>query len=326
MRTYAAYWNNPTRIKSSSGAIFSLLSQQFDIIYGVIMEDDCYSARYARIENNNIELLRGSKYLQAKLNNTFHEVKSDISKGYRVLFSGTGCQVNGLRCYLGREYDNLFCLDVICHGVSSPKLWRKYIEYREDRYGKIKAVNFRYKNAGKKDCEKHKNQVFISRYEDPYMRMFLGNYSLRPSCYKCHAKYYKLSDMTVGDFWGIEDLNPEIDDGLGISIVITRSDKGDYYFDKICDDLIWKEVEYEKGIKKNPSEYISAKRPDCRNVFFEDMNTLSFSRLAKKYVKSTHIEVIKKRFKRVLNKGSVETQNKENYGLAFDLDITGSKK
>ena len=132
MKTYAAYYNNDIRLSSSSGGIFSIIADSFDVIYGVAMSEDCYGAEFVRVEGD-VAPLRGSKYFQAKVGDTFREVKKDLLDGKRVLFSGTGCQINGLSLFLGKGYENLFLLDIICHGVPSPKLWKEYVEYQEKK-------------------------------------------------------------------------------------------------------------------------------------------------------------------------------------------------
>ena len=122
--------NQEVRLSSSSGGMFSLLAEgvlsQNGVVYGVKMSDDCYSAEFIRIvDATKFVWLRGSKYLQARVGDAYKKVKDDLLSGKRVLFSGTGCQVNGLKNFLGKEYDNLLCVDVICHGAPSPALWKK---------------------------------------------------------------------------------------------------------------------------------------------------------------------------------------------------------
>lgn len=136
---YACYnIDKGDRLSSSSGAIFSSLAEwvlkRHGIVYGITMSEDCYSAEFISVTNReDLVKLRGSKYLQAKVGNTYRSVESNLISGKLVLFSGTGCQVNGLKSFLGKEYDNLICVDVICHGVSSPVLLREYAEYQEEK-------------------------------------------------------------------------------------------------------------------------------------------------------------------------------------------------
>ena len=305
MKTYAGiYNNNEIRENSSSGGIFSALADKFDVVYGAAMTADCYGAEMIRVEGD-ISPLRGSKYFQAKVGDTFKHVKKDLEEGRKVLFSGTGCQINGLSMFLGKEYQNLFLLDIICHGTPSPKLWREYVAYQEKQHGKLESVNFRCKDDSWVDFGMKENQLYISKDIDSFMRMFLRNYCLRPACYDCHAKHYKKSDMTIADFWGIENVAPEMNDGRGTSLVITRSEKGQELFESIKSELKWKEVSYEEGVKGNPSEYSSVARPQQRDTFFEDLEKMSFEEMEKKYaadIKVSFPRKVVRKIKRTIKK------------------------
>lgn len=299
--TYACYsLDQNTRLSSSSGAVFSLLAENAlskqGVVYGVAMSEDCYTAEFARVTDAaEFVRLRGSKYLQAKVGKTYQQVKADLLAGRYVLFSGTGCQVNGLKNFLSRDYDNLLCVDVICHGAPSPALWRKYAAYQEQvNGGKLKNINFRCKDDswvdfGMKEAladipQDKLKKLYIPKDEDPYMQMFLRDYCLRPSCYECMAKNVKMSDLTIADFWGIDDVAPEMNDGKGTSLVLIRTEKGKQMFEMIGSGLKKEEVSYEDGVKGNPAEYRSCGRPPQRDAFFDDMKALEFAELEKKYV------------------------------------------
>lgn len=293
MKTYAAYYDNPIRIDSSSGGVFSLIASHFDVVYGVSMSLDCYEAKYERVETD-LSKIRGSKYIQAHVGDTFKHVKSDLDKGKKVLFSGTGCQINGLKLFLRKDYDNLFLLDVVCHGVPSPKLWKKHVLYMENMYGKLEKVSFRKKYINYKYFFKRKFNKYVFKEEDAYMQFFLNDLSLRPSCYQCHAKKFKCSDMTIADFWGIVRVAPSINDGLGTSLIISRTNKGNIVFDQIKDKIKWEEVSYKKAIRDNVAEYKSTKKPDAREKFFEDMASLTIPDLQNKYIPKENVPFIMK--------------------------------
>ena len=319
-KVYACYNENENkRLASSSGAIFSSLAEfvleKQGCVYGVKMSDDCYSAEFTRVtEISELSSLRGSKYLQAKVGNTFKAVKDDLLAGRNVLFSGTGCQVNGLKSFLGKEYDNLICVDVICHGVPSPALWKKYAEYREKQNGgKLKHINFRSKDVGWIDfgmkealgdkSQGDTKQLYVSKDKDPYMQMFLRDYCLRPSCYECVAKKVKKADLTIADFWGINNVAPEMNDGKGTSLVLIRTEKGNRIFENISNELKIKEVTYEDGVKCNPAEFKSCDRPAQRDTFFGDMNAMEFADLEKKYaspIKISFFTRVKRKVKRIV--------------------------
>lgn len=323
MKTYAAiYNNNEIRENSSSGGIFSALADKFEVVYGVAMTEDCYGAEMIRVEGD-ISPLRGSKYFQAKVGDAFKQVKKDLEEGREVLFSGTGCQINGLSMFLGKEYPNLFLLDIICHGTPSPKLWREYVAYQEKQHGKLESVNFRCKDDSWIDFGMKENQLYISKDTDSFMRMFLRNYCLRPACYECHAKHYKKSDMTIADFWGIENVAPEMNDGRGTSLVITRTEKGQELFESIKSELKWKEVSYEDGVKGNPSEYSSVARPQQRDTFFTALEKLPFEEMEKKYaadIKVSFPRKVMRKIRRTIKKilrGGTEKRSNANYGILF---------
>lgn len=304
LKVYACYnTNKDVRLSSSSGAVFSSLAEnvleQQGVVYGVAMSENCYSAEFISVTNKEqLTKLRGSKYLQAKVGNTYRSVKSDLMSGKLVLFSGTGCQVNGLKGFLGREYDNLICLDVICHGAPSPALWQKYATYQEEKNGgKLNGIYFRCKDNswtdfGMKEICKgipdgEIKRLYISKDKDAYMQMFLRDYCLRPSCYECAAKKVKRSDLTIADFWGINNVAPDMNDGMGTSLVLVRTQKGKDAFEKIIGSMKLKEVSYKDGVRGNPAEYKSCARPIQRDTFFDDMQNMRFEELEEKYVTST---------------------------------------
>lgn len=169
MKTYAAYYDNEIRNESSSGGIFSLLASQFDVIYGVEMDEVKKYAIYAR-KTDDISSLRGSKYIQAQVGDSFRQVKLDLFDGRRVLFIGTACQVNGLHAFLRRDFSNLMTVDVICHGVPTAYYWQKYIEGKE-----ICKVNFRAKNGGWENYTYGMllNDTYIPCNKNKYMTLYV---------------------------------------------------------------------------------------------------------------------------------------------------------
>lgn len=306
LNIYAAYSKDINiKMASSSGGIFSLLAEEIinrkGIVYGVSMSQDCKYAEFIRVDTySDLAKLRGSKYLQARVGRTYRKVKSDLESELTVLFTGTGCQINGLKNFLGKEYSNLYCIDVICHGVPSPKLWREYVEYNEKQQNKrLVSINFRCKDDswidfGIKRKDEGKNELYISKDKDPYMIMFLRDYCLRLSCYKCLAKNDYKSDLTLADFWGIDEVVPELNDGKGTSLVMIRTEKGRKLFEDIKKEIVFKEVSYEDGVRNNKAEYSSADRPEERNYFFDDLNVKSFEEMIIRYGKPTTISLKRK--------------------------------
>lgn len=334
LETYACYNTNmENRMKSSSGAVFSALAEyvfsENGVVYGVAMSEDCYSAEFISVKDENgLSRLKGSKYFQAKVGNAYRQAKQDLLEGKLVLFTGTGCQINGLKNFLAQDYENLICVDIICHGIPSPALWKEYVEYQEKKYGKkIINVNFRCKDNGEVTGEGKENQRYISKDRDSFMRMFLRNHCLRPSCYECVAKKVKKSDLTIGDFWGIDDVVPEMYDGKGCSLVIVRTEIGKKIFRKINKNLKYKSVSYEEGVKENSAEYQSVKKSSLRDSFFSDMQKLNFEELENKYAATLKVSFVRKLKQRVKHILKLIKKDKncgnETYGmlLSFKEDI-----
>lgn len=296
IETFAAInKNEDCRSNSSSGGVFSLFAEYIlknqGLVYGAIMSIDCKSVYHFGIETTEeLYKLRGSKYVQSVIGDIFVDIKQKLENGKKVLFSGTPCQVAGLKKYLSKNYSNLFLIDIICHGVPSEMLWQCYINYTEQKNkAKIKEVNFRYKQTtwqeyGIRKIDYYGKSNYISKNEDAYMNMFLKNYCLRESCYNCSTKKVRYADITLGDFWGIENIKPEMNDGKGTSAVIIRTKQGMEIWNAVRDELINSKVTYEDIVSHNSAEYMSVNRPVQRNYFFEDVNNMNFPQLIKKYI------------------------------------------
>lgn len=334
VKAFSAYnIDEATRCSSSSGGVFSLFAEKVidsgGVVYGVGMSDDCYSAEYVRVKDiQEIGKLRGSKYVQARINDSFTHIREDLDNGINVLFSGTGCQVNGLKSFLGKEYKNLFCVDVVCHGVPSQQLWKKYVDHHEGRYGKISSVNFRCTDKNLKAYKMKKNYLFIPKTKDSYFKFFLRDFCLRPSCYECKAKSNKKSDISLADFWGINRVLPEMNDNKGVSLVLVRTEKGEELF-KACEgQLRYKNVDYSNAIQYNPAESYSVRRPDQRKSFYADLNHYEYEEIIKMYTPSTKAEridgvtqVCKKAVKRIMNALHIMLWGNEAFDFTSDYGI-----
>ena len=310
IKGYAAMNTNDTaRLKSSSGGVFSLLAQEIidlgGIVVGVSMSLDCKVAQHIIVDSKeNLELLLGSKYLQSNVGNSYQKIKNELNDEKIVLFSGTPCQVAALHSYLGKEYENLICIDLICHGVPSPGLWEKNVEYIENKIKAVlKNVNFRCKKEqiNSEYGVLYQNICYKPKDEDLYFRMFMKEYSLRLSCYDCKFKgISRISDITLGDFWGINDFCLDMDDGKGVSLVVIQSTKGEELFNRIKHHLKIKKVNIEKVFEKHNEAMIkSSKLPIDREEFWKDYQVLSFEELSKKYVALTSKEKVRKFFRKV---------------------------
>lgn len=296
------------RLKSSSGGVFSGLAnyilQQNGVVCGAAMTSDCKGVEHIIIDKQeDLYKLRGSKYVQSNVGFMYKETLTLLKSGKKVLFSGTPCQISGLRTFLNKEYDNLLCVEVICHGVPSPDLWAKYIDEQERKTGaKIVKVDFRHKKLGWKlfgtRLENSQRKVLYSTLRnDPYLLMFLRDYCLRPSCYNCHAKNFKQrADFTIADFWGIQNVIPEFFDDKGISLVLTHNRKAQEVFDVIKESIEYQKTDCMVALKGNMSMLKSVARPSERDFFFTDMHNMDFIDLSKKYA---HVS-LKQRIKNYL--------------------------
>lgn len=305
MKSYVGYYTNDIREMSSSGGLFSALADYVfgkdGVIYGVSMSQDFYSAHYTRVSSKeNINKLIGSKYMQASVGDTFCNVKLDLEAGRTVLFVGMACQINGLKGFLNKDYDALICVDIICHGVPSKKLWKQYLQNREKQIGKCQYLNFRSKEFGWYNSGIMENEKYTPQNENLYMRLFLKDLCLRPSCYECTNKKNKLSDFTLGDFWGVNDIAPEINDDRGLSVIILRTVKAQNILELIKEQLVLKEVTYDQAVQDNPAEYESAKRPIARKKFYYDLKSMNFNNFVKKYLETTRYWKIIGKIKRKL--------------------------
>jgi coenzyme F420-reducing hydrogenase beta subunit len=271
------------RIKSSSGGIFSILAEYIiknnGIVYGAAF-DEAFNINHKRIlVSTDLDLLRGSKYVQSSIGDIYKQVKNDLESNRNVLFTGSPCQVEGLRSYLRKEYVNLITMDFICHGVPSPLVWKKYLEeMKKSKQENIKNIYFRNKDFGWKlfslkiifDKRIYSNDLS----NDLFMKGFLQDVYLRPSCYACKfKKINRISDITVADFWGIENVLPKMDDDKGTSLIVIHSEKGKQLFDKLSEKMIFDEVNLNEAIKYNSSMIRSVKYNEKREKFFLELNS-----------------------------------------------------
>lgn len=314
INAYAAYSNNlEVRMESSSGAIFSLYADAIikkdGVVFGASFDED-NMVHHIFVENKDqMHKLRGSKYTQSRIENTYIEVQKFLQEKRYVLFSGTACQVAGLKNFLRKQYDNLYTIDVLCHGVPSPKVWRKYIDELENKYdSKVSSVNFRNKETGWKtysiDIRFNNHQKYRKRYDmDSYMNLFLSDICLRPSCHNCKYKSLsRASDITLGDSWGIDKYMLDMDDDKGTSVVITHTLKGQELFDSYKDHMKFKQAEVEKILPASSDSRNSVKMHRNRSKFFKLLNKGVNIIKLEKLVKINIFITMKIKIKRIIKK------------------------
>ena len=225
------------RLESSSGGIFALLANKIlsegGVIFGAAFDEN-WSVQHTECKSaDELHRLMGSKYVQSRANGSFVKTEEYLQAGKKVLYTGTACQIAGLKAFLGREYDNLYTVDVLCHGVPSPKVWDLYVKELSAKYSsEISRITFRDKSLGWHKYSfrvdfKNGDTYSVDHSFDPYMNLFVHDFILRPSCHSCKYKEVpRLSDITIGDAWGIESMKPEMDDDRGTSVILCNSQKG----------------------------------------------------------------------------------------------------
>lgn len=255
VQAFAAYAREDNvRLASSSGGLFTLVARHIigeqGVVFGAAFDGDFLVHHIGVDSLEGLAMLRGSKYTQSRIENTYHEAKQYLEMGRKVLYSGTACQIAGLKAFLRKDYDNLLTVDVLCHGVPSPSLWELYKKEQEDSCGsKIRDVRFRDKSTGWKQysvaLQFENGQAYSKVFrQDAFMRLFLANGCLRPSCHSCRFKGFpRVSDMTLGDCWGVGNHSPEMDDDRGTSVVIINSKKGENMKAMMLKECVWKEME-----------------------------------------------------------------------------------
>ena len=314
-KCYVAYnKNDEVKKTSSSGGIFDVIAREVlndnGIVVGAAFNENMKLNHIAIEKIEDLEKLKGSKYLQSDLDNIFTYIKSQINDR-KILFVGTPCQVAGLHTYLKKDYDNLICIDLFCHGVPSPKLFNKYIkELESSNNSKVVKYNFRDKKTGWDTYSntvsfKDDKQISELQSNNSYMRLFLSDIALRESCYNCNFKVgNKYSDITLGDFWGVQKYYPEMYNKNGVSAIIINTEKGKRIFESISNNLEYKECKLEEIVAGNPSLKSSGKYPKKRNKFFQDMDSLSIKKLKNKYANISLIKKIKGKIKRIIKKNN----------------------
>lgn len=290
------------RMESSSGGIFTLISelviQSGGVVFGAEFDEN-FNVRHSYVDNmQDLHKFRGSKYVQSTIGNSYYDAKQFLEQGRQVLFSGTPCQIAGLKRYLQKDYDNLICQDIVCHGVPSTYIWEHYKKFIANGR-KISGVKFRDKSTGWKT---YSLQIYFydgSLYKDignenSYIKGFVRDFYLRPSCYECKYKtLHRESDITLADFWGIESNEPELDDNKGVSLIFVNNYKGKEYFEKIKEKIIFKIVEIDKSVAFNPSAFATCTYTKKKYIFYKKYKEENFNLLIKELSKESISNKIK---------------------------------
>lgn len=293
-KAYAMRNKNTEELKqSSSGGIFKVLAnyvlENDGVVFGAAYDKEL-SVNHIKIEKKEeLVLLQSSKYVQSNINNTYKEAEEELKKNKLVLFSGTPCQIIGLNSYLMEEYENLITCDLVCHGVPSQKLFRKYLEYLSEKF-KSKVIKYNFRSKKKKgwglisEVETEDRKIrFIEPDFDPYYSNFLDSSTYRENCYKCHyTNYNRVSNITLADFWGINGIHPKFYSEQGNSLILSNNKKGDEILLKISDKIDLLSTNINEAAKHNKNLIKPSSRPNIRDSIYNDIDSMD----AQKYVQT----------------------------------------
>lgn len=305
-KAYAG-WNKDLRerMNSSSGGMFVAIAKQViaegGTVYGAAFDKE-YNVNHVRVDTlDGLEALQTSKYVQSLIGNCYAEAKDDLDNGKRVLFTGTPCQIAGFKAFLRKDYDNLICQDIMCHGVPSPKFWRKYL--KELKPGKITDIQFRDKSKGwhgyRVRIDGENCHVFDEFNKNTYMRAFIADASLRPSCYECHYKHLQFAgDYVLADFWGVSEVFPELDDDKGTSLILINSEKGEKIISSLKEFADIKEVDIDKAVKKNGPAINGAAMNEKNVALFNNIDNMTVHRIVEKYIRGSFWNRVRNKLKK----------------------------
>lgn len=268
---YVAKSNNiQTRLESTSGGMFTEFAEVFfdenGSVSGSVYTEEWNAKHILANDRNSLSCLRKSKYMQSDMNTIYSQIKEELDSGKKVLFCGTPCQVVALHFYLGKDYEELYTLDFICRGVYSPGEYRRYLDDLVSEYGApiknvwVKNKEFGWHSLGIRIDFSNGQTYMRPALEDEFGKQYLiNNRNIRPSCFSCDYKGGKRkSDITIGDFWGLDE--SELDDNLGLSAVIINSEKGERLFGHIKEKCTYKKMTIDDVIKGNPCYEQSVER------------------------------------------------------------------
>ncbi len=274
-----------TRSTSSSGGMFPVLAEYIlrhnGVVYGAGYTNNMKVIHKEIKNREELDSIKRTKYVQSNLKGIYRRIERNLKKNQWVLFCGTPCQAEGLRLFLNHSYSRLIIVDLVCYGVPSPGIWRSYVKYMEQkRRGKMTEFSFRDKRMSDNGhtCSYMINgkEYAGSLYRDIYCRMYFSNNILRPSCHVCKfCTVQRNSDITIGDFWGIENVKPEIDDGMGTSMLILHTDKGRKIWDAVQKGVSWFECEEKDVLQPRLLEPTGASKR--RSIFMALYRLLPFS-------------------------------------------------
>ena len=310
---YAAFTNDDNTIsRCSSGGIFPELAKWFldkgGKVYGAYLDENHKLFHIGIDKKSDLIKLQGSKYLQSDIKQTYQECKDELNKNRIVLYTGTPCQIQGLKRFLGKEFDNLYTLDVVCHGVPSPSVFEAYVKFLEKKHcAKLVDINFRDKKRNgwsitlrytmEFSSGKRKDYYLISKLSEYFMAFLSGAIS-RESCYQCpFSSLERPGDITLGDFWGYQATRPELRHDAGLSLLLVNSQKGHHLIECCKEKGVTLNSVTEDSVKRseNKNLYYPTVRPIIRNKVYEELSQKGFEYIGVKYFRKSQTWQIKLR-------------------------------
>lgn len=302
------------REASTSGGMFTALSDfvlaKKGIVYGAAFSKPDFKVHHIRAETiAERDRMRGSKYVQSEIGMVFPVIKSELEKGRDVLFTGTPCQVAGLKAYLGdTQFEKLILCDLVCHGTPSPLIWTEYIELLQKKHGKklddfkLRDKGFGWHRATSKAIFEDATSEYNTKLLQSFLNLFLQHVALRASCHRCpFTNFERTGDVTIGDFWGVEKQKPEFDDDRGVSLVLVNTVKGNSIMEQIKGQLIIRPSSIEECVGPQVHLKRPAEPSPKREAFWKDFHKKGVDFVLKKYGYPTlAVEIKRKIIKPIL--------------------------
>lgn len=291
----AAAKDEGIRSASSSGGAFSALARAVlrrgGVVYGAGFDGNWDVAHRCVETEDGLAALRGSKYVSSRIEGVYSDVAARLAGGREVLFSGTPCQVKALRNFLRRDYEKLLTVEVVCYAVPSPKAWQSYLRRRRDGGPRtIAGINLREKSGGWNRYSVHLRfadggEYRAERAQDAFMLAFGVGLSTRPGCARCRMRSFRSgADISIGDFWGVAESHPSLDDDRGVSAVFAHTEKGVAALESVRADCRIEESSYEKVLAHNPVLERNLKPHDEREEFFRRIGREDFDAVVRELV------------------------------------------
>lgn len=313
-KAYAAVHKDSSVLeKSTSGGAFTALADtifsQDGVVYGAAMLNGM-QVKHIRTENRTtFAELRSSKYLQSDTGTTYQMVEQDLKQGKVVLYSGTPCQIDGLKCFLRKEYENLYTADIVCHGVGSQAYFDRYMEFAKERYGKIKALRFRSKEYAGWSCgggvvvvgtSNSEKKIPYRDFDNYYYSYFLSGDIYRKCCYSCkYANTKRVGDFSLGDYWGVEALNLPLQTENGCSLLLVNNERAEKLLETIVDfDKVETTIEQAAHCNKQLNE--PSRLPESRQKRIEEYVSMSGRQIQKVYLRTHRKTVVKGKIKALM--------------------------